>query len=231
MRKPQILASLGAAVALGLVGLVGAATPAGAATTLTLSNCQAALNGQTLTIPTGETNYNVAFSSGGCTVNLSTGSTPALAISTSPNPTASDDTIVFTGQLFLTVQTSTGSGIIAGSKLGGGAITGGPFLIYYSYIPALGSTVSGSFTMVVGSGGGGGSSSNSSSAPAPVIQQFGMPATGTCDDAQPEGLNLAGVPSGGWGESWAQWMNGGIGGAVCTRTLNYSTVQSKWVVN
>ena len=39
-----------------------------------------------------------------------------------------------------------------------------------------------------------------------------------------------GVTSGGWGESWAQWMNGGTGGAVCTRTLVYSTAQSRWVV-
>ena len=58
----------------------------------------------------------------------------------------------------------------------------------------------------------------------------GSSVTGTCDEAQPEGLNLAGVTNGGWGISWAQWMNGGTGGAVCTRTLIYSTDQSKWVV-
>ena len=86
-------------------------------------------------------------------------------------------------------------------------------------------------TLVAGGGGDSSSSTTSGSAPAPVVQQFGMPATGTCDEAQPEGMNWSGVTNGGWGISWAQWMNGGTGGAVCTRTLIYSTDQSKWVVN
>jgi hypothetical protein len=81
-----------------------------------------------------------------------------------------------------------------------------------------------------GGSGGGGSSSDSSSAPAPVVQQFGKPTTGTCDEATSEDLNWSDVASGGWSESWAQWMNGGNGGAVCTRTLVYSTVQSRWIV-
>ena len=81
-----------------------------------------------------------------------------------------------------------------------------------------------------GGSSSGGSSAGNSSAPAPIVQQFGMPATGTCDAAQPEGLDWSGVSSGGWGVSWAQWMHGGNGGAVCTRTLVYSAVQSKWIV-
>jgi hypothetical protein len=79
-------------------------------------------------------------------------------------------------------------------------------------------------------GGGGGAGSSSSSVPAPITQQFGMPASGSCDAAQPSGLDWAGVSSGGWANSWAQWMNSGNGGAVCTRTLVYSTTQSRWVV-
>jgi hypothetical protein len=71
---------------------------------------------------------------------------------------------------------------------------------------------------------------NSSNSPAPVMQEFGKPASGTCDATQPSGLNWAGVASGGWANSWAQWMNGGTGGFVCSRTLVYSTTQSKWVV-
>lgn len=63
-----------------------------------------------------------------------------------------------------------------------------------------------------------------------MVQEFGKPASGTCDAAQPEGLNWAGVPSGGWANSWAQWMNGGNGGFVCTRTLVYSTTESKWII-
>lgn len=100
-------------------------------------------------------------------------------------------------------------------------------------VPAPGTTI-GTFVITYAASGGGGGSSSSSSAssgPAPVVQQFGMPATGTCDDAQPEGLDLSGVPSGSWGISWAQWMNGGNGGAVCTRTLVYSTAQGAWTVN
>ena len=72
--------------------------------------------------------------------------------------------------------------------------------------------------------------SSSSTLPAPVVQHFGKPSTGTCDAAQPAGLNWAGVPSGGWGNSWSQWMNGGTGGYVCHRTLIYSTSQAKWIL-
>ena len=72
---------------------------------------------------------------------------------------------------------------------------------------------------------GGSSNSSSTSAgnsgPASVLQQFAKPTTGTCDAAQPTGLNWSGVASGGWSESWAQWANGGRGGSVCTRSLEY----------
>jgi len=66
--------------------------------------------------------------------------------------------------------------------------------------------------------------------PASVIQQFEKPTTGTCDEAQPEGLNWGGASSGGWGESWADWSNEGQGGAVCTRTLAYNTSTGTWQV-
>jgi len=89
-----------------------------------------------------------------------------------------------------------------------------------------------SYWITISSGGGGSSSSTSStsSAPTPIVQQFGKPSTGSCDAAAPTTLNWAGVASGGWGESWAQWANGGAGGAVCTRTLTYSESQSVWIV-
>lgn len=79
---------------------------------------------------------------------------------------------------------------------------------------------------------GDGSSSDltSTSLPAPIVQQFGKPASVMCDAVAPESLNWSGIASGGWGESWAEWMNGGRGGAVCTRTLVYSTTQSRWTV-
>lgn len=87
----------------------------------------------------------------------------------------------------------------------------------------------------ISSGGGSGGSSSSTAEvenprPADVLQQFGKPLSGTCDAAAPASLNWAGVASGGWGESWAQWANGGRGGAVCTRTLTYSESRAAWVV-
>ena len=73
-------------------------------------------------------------------------------------------------------------------------------------------------------------SAGSSLAPDPVLQQFGKPASGTCEDAAPVTLNWGGSGSGGWGESWAQWMNGGTGGFVCGRTLVYSSSRGAWTV-
>ncbi len=82
-----------------------------------------------------------------------------------------------------------------------------------------------------GAGGGSSSSSATSSAPDPIVQQFGMPASGTCADTASESLNWGGASSGGWGESWAEWMHGGLGGAVCTRTLVYSTSSGAWTAS
>jgi hypothetical protein len=67
--------------------------------------------------------------------------------------------------------------------------------------------------------------------PDPILQQFGKPASGTCTDTAPPHTQLPGAPSGGWGESWAQWANDGNGGAVCTRTLIYRTALSRWIVD
>jgi hypothetical protein len=66
--------------------------------------------------------------------------------------------------------------------------------------------------------------------PVSVLQQVGVGTDGTCAATLPADLNWGGADSGGWGRSWAQWVNGGNGGAVCTRTLVYSTSQSKWMI-
>ena len=76
-----------------------------------------------------------------------------------------------------------------------------------------------------------GSSEASGSAPAPEIQQFGLPASGNCEDGVTDAMNWSGIGTDGWGISWAQWMNEGVGGAVCTRTVMYDTAAAKWVVN
>lgn len=110
-----------------------------------------------------------------------------------------------------------------GNYVGGEAIQGGPsgWVTYGSPGPDL------LFTTYVDTGD---ETVAASAAPAPVLQQFGKPASGTCDAAAPVTLNWSSVSSGGWSESWAQWVNNGNGGAVCTRTLSYSTTQSRWVV-
>lgn len=76
----------------------------------------------------------------------------------------------------------------------------------------------------------GASGDSSSGGPAEILQAFGLPASGTCATSQPANINWAGVGSGGWANSWAQWVNGGKGGPVCIRTLVYSTTQAKWIV-
>ena len=80
-------------------------------------------------------------------------------------------------------------------------------------------------------GGGSASSESAGSAPASVIQQFGLPASGNCEDGATEAMNWSGIGMDGWGISWAQWANDGAGGAVCTRTVMYDTSTAKWVVN
>ena len=65
--------------------------------------------------------------------------------------------------------------------------------------------------------------------PPDVMQQVGAPSTGTCATFSDSTLDWAGVPSGGWGTSWAQWINDGLGGAVCTRTL-YWQPSGRWSV-
>jgi hypothetical protein len=65
------------------------------------------------------------------------------------------------------------------------------------------------------------SGSTGSEAPPDWLQQVGLPASGTCTGIDDTLLNQGGAASGGWGKSWAQWMNGGLGGAVCTRSLAY----------
>ena len=65
------------------------------------------------------------------------------------------------------------------------------------------------------------SNAPSGAAPPDWLQQVGVPASGNCADVDDEALNRGGASSGGWGRSWAQWMNDGLGGAVCTRSLMY----------
>jgi hypothetical protein len=76
----------------------------------------------------------------------------------------------------------------------------------------------------------GGSDAATGVGPTPIIQQFGKPVSATCDATAPQSLNWSGVASGGWSETWGEWMNDGKGGAVCSRMLVYSVNQAKWII-
>jgi hypothetical protein len=87
-------------------------------------------------------------------------------------------------------------------------------------------------TVTAASGGGTDPSSDTralNSGLCAVLQQVGLPADG-CESVQDSQLNWSGVPFGGWSISWAEWVNGGKGGAVCTRTLTYSSATGAWLV-
>ena len=67
-------------------------------------------------------------------------------------------------------------------------------------------------------------------APPPIIQQVGLLPGQGCGDVDIPSLNWAGVGSGGWGQSWAEWAVPFTGGAVCTRELYYDSPRSRWAV-
>ena len=73
------------------------------------------------------------------------------------------------------------------------------------------------------------SPSDSGDAPADALQQFGGSDVHSCDALADAALNWGGAASGGWANSWAQWMNDGTGGYVCTRSL-YWTPSGQWAV-
>lgn len=72
--------------------------------------------------------------------------------------------------------------------------------------------------------------------PAPVItehdyiQQVGVPASGSCADVPSPTAHWPGFPFGGWSKSWAQWINGGKGGPVCTREIRYDNATADYVL-
>ena len=66
--------------------------------------------------------------------------------------------------------------------------------------------------------------------PPDVLQQVKATGDDGCSSVEDAALNIGGSTSGGWGRSWAQWVNDGRGGAVCTRTLTYSSDAGHYVV-
>jgi hypothetical protein len=62
-----------------------------------------------------------------------------------------------------------------------------------------------------------------------IIQQVGLPASG-CSAVNRPDLNWANVSGAGWAPTWSLWLNDGRGGAVCSRILEFSTSEARWVL-
>lgn len=173
-------------------------------------------------------------------VNCNAGASYSVGLSPSSITGAlANDTIVITGMGGINDVNVTLSGVTGPSTISSGSLpatftitSSSPSYITFTVVASAGNNCNGLIKTLSINGGDPSSSSSSaqSSTPAPIIQQFGKPRTGTCDAAAPQSLNWSGVASGGWSETWGEWMNDGKGGAVCTRTLVYSTAQSRWIV-
>jgi hypothetical protein len=212
MRRSKILSYAGAPLVLAAL-LVASSTPASAADVTASATCNASSTtnvtlyvGERLTITT----------SGLCTRIL-----------------GADGGLGGTGTL-----TYVDGGITRTYPIGTG---GTPGLDNPSTVIYTGTVVGGARVEIRDSGGGGviqswvvtvvaAPSPSTAQSPAPILQQFGAPTSGTCADAAPARLNWAGVSSGGWGLSWSQWMNNGMGGVVCGRTLVYQSSSSAWTI-
>lgn len=207
------------ALIVGTSGVVFAIAPAQAVPQIFSVDCASGGSTQSVTAVTGDT-ITLTVSAGTCayvSVEKSIiASSSAVSISGGGSPSAVDRTVYWEW---------VGTGAITQVDITL-SITGAGQINFNSGTPSYTGQ-----TFNVSSGGDSSSNGATSSVPAPVFQQFGRPTSGTCDAVAPESLNWSGVASGGWSESWAQWMNGGTGGAVCTRELVYSTARGGWVVN
>jgi len=70
---------------------------------------------------------------------------------------------------------------------------------------------------------------STSQTPPSHLQQVALPASGECTDIDDSGLAWDTGLTGGWTKAWGEWIDNGLGGWACSRTLQYSTAQSAWV--
>lgn len=222
--RSRRLASIAAAVV--VVAVMSSGTAAHAIQEQYVSDCDSGLNGQTISFASGDTGR-VRF--------LTCSSSPSLYLN-SASPVGTSTSVIISGTTF-NAQSVGGARVInVYDSIGGSyaAPADGTYVVHYEH-----NGNSGSFTVIVGTPASSSPPASSSSsgdstagaAPAPLLQEFGVPATGTCDEAQPEGLNWGGVASGGWSTVWGEWMHDGLGGWACSRTLSYSSALATWVVD
>jgi len=60
------------------------------------------------------------------------------------------------------------------------------------------------------------------------LQQVNRAQNTECTDINLEVLEWGREIVGGWGPSWAQWANGGLGGSVCSRTIYFDSRLRVW---
>jgi hypothetical protein len=169
----------------------GFATPVSASIfSTTVANCTTALNGSTITVPSGTTILSIRFTSCLATTpaadNTQSPTNPNFVLSNTANPVqpgnvtnTSPPDFRVTGQLELNVTTGNPAQI-GGMKGGGpGAIVDGVYTVYFGYFQAAApTTYNGSFTIDVGGSGGGGDSSTEA-VPAPTFEIALTPTDGT----------------------------------------------------
>ena len=85
--------------------------------------------------------------------------------------------------------------------------------------------------VATGAAGAGAVAAAVASPPVPdKMQAVARPTAGCATLVSDASMNWAGIAGTGWGASWAQWMNNGVGGDVCVRMLGYNMNTSSWFV-
>lgn len=67
-------------------------------------------------------------------------------------------------------------------------------------------------------------------APAPILQQLPANADGTCAGISDAAFAYGTGLTGGWHGAWAQWVNSGHGGLVCSRTMIFDSTANRWTI-
>lgn len=195
----RLILAIFAATTIAAGVTVGFAAPASASVyTTIISNCTTALNGTTITVPSGTSNLVIAFTSCSATTPAASSSqsptNPNLVLSNTANPVQPGNVtgtnppdFRVTGQLALNVNTGTPASI-GGSKGGAGAIVDGTYTVYFGYFQASApTTYNGSFVIDVGGSGGGGNTGTLTS-PTPTFEIALNPTDGTtCSNSNESG--------------------------------------------
>lgn len=199
MRASMALASVVAAVALPLA----VAAPANAVPSqFTVANCEAGLNGQNFSVPTGTTAATINFTAN-CNANTppaqqgASQNPPNFGLSLSPSVTWDMNSEWVQNTIWARVNfTGTNAPISIGFQYSPvnmmTPIPDGSYTFYYATFPTNTTpNYSGSFTLTVGAGGGS-SGSTGTAAPAPVLETLSLSVAASgasCTGGNPTGYS------------------------------------------